>query len=234
MQWHQLDYMQTICTSLQTDNHINTSSLNFYWLDALSDAQPTVSRHRMHTTTSANKILFIFDRHVFSMINQLSLKNFPMLLQSQTPRTKQQTKQRTFEAMTRLRLPMGHGTITQSSAKLSGTSSIHSDNISCAWQTYRPCHQKLKLNTYQPIQVIWHEAALPPCTDHSITFTNVHPHLIHGSFGPHEYAPNCFQIGSAIFAEPTMWPTDTDTQTTDSHGMCDIAIGHINVVVLRP
>ena len=25
-QWHQLDYMQTICTSLQTEN---TSSLNF-------------------------------------------------------------------------------------------------------------------------------------------------------------------------------------------------------------
>ena len=23
MQWHQLDHMQTICTSLQTDNHIN-------------------------------------------------------------------------------------------------------------------------------------------------------------------------------------------------------------------
>jgi len=32
MRWHQLDHMQTICTSLQTDNHtnINTSSLNFY------------------------------------------------------------------------------------------------------------------------------------------------------------------------------------------------------------
>ena len=27
--WHQLDHMQTICTSLQTDNHPNTSSLNF-------------------------------------------------------------------------------------------------------------------------------------------------------------------------------------------------------------
>jgi len=24
MQWHQLEHMQTICTSLQTDNHINT------------------------------------------------------------------------------------------------------------------------------------------------------------------------------------------------------------------
>ena len=30
MQWYQLDHMQTICTSLQTDNHINTSSLNVY------------------------------------------------------------------------------------------------------------------------------------------------------------------------------------------------------------
>ena len=45
MQWHQLDRMQTICTSHQTDNHTNTSSLNFYWPDALSDAQPTVSKH---------------------------------------------------------------------------------------------------------------------------------------------------------------------------------------------
>ena len=27
-QWHQLDHMQTICTSLQTDNHTNTSSMH--------------------------------------------------------------------------------------------------------------------------------------------------------------------------------------------------------------
>jgi len=33
--------MQTICTSLQTDNHTNTSSVNFCRLDA----QPTVSKH---------------------------------------------------------------------------------------------------------------------------------------------------------------------------------------------
>ena len=44
-QWHQLDHMQTICTSLQTDNHTNTSSLNFYRLGALPDAEPTVSKH---------------------------------------------------------------------------------------------------------------------------------------------------------------------------------------------
>jgi len=38
-QWHQLDHMQTICTSLQRDNHTNTSSLNSYRPDVLPDAQ---------------------------------------------------------------------------------------------------------------------------------------------------------------------------------------------------
>jgi len=27
-QWHQLDHMQIICTTLQTDNHASTPSLN--------------------------------------------------------------------------------------------------------------------------------------------------------------------------------------------------------------
>jgi len=36
--WLQLDHMQMICTSLLTDNHADTSSLNFYRPDALSDA----------------------------------------------------------------------------------------------------------------------------------------------------------------------------------------------------
>jgi len=44
-QWHQLDHMQTICTSLQTDNHTNTSSVNFYRPDALSATKPTASKH---------------------------------------------------------------------------------------------------------------------------------------------------------------------------------------------
>jgi len=44
-QWQQLDSMQTVCTSLQADNHTNTSSLNFYRPDALPDAQRTVSKH---------------------------------------------------------------------------------------------------------------------------------------------------------------------------------------------
>jgi len=43
-QWHQLDHMQTICTSIQSDNHNNslTPHHSFYRPDALSDAQPTV------------------------------------------------------------------------------------------------------------------------------------------------------------------------------------------------
>jgi len=44
-QWRQLDHMQTICTSLQTDNHTNTSPLDFYRPDALPAAQPTASKH---------------------------------------------------------------------------------------------------------------------------------------------------------------------------------------------
>jgi len=43
-QWHQLGYMQ-VCTSLQTDNHANTSPLSFYGPDALPAAQPTSTKH---------------------------------------------------------------------------------------------------------------------------------------------------------------------------------------------
>jgi len=43
MQWHQLDHMQAICASPQTDIHTSTPSLNFYRLDALPDAQGAVS-----------------------------------------------------------------------------------------------------------------------------------------------------------------------------------------------
>jgi len=39
-QWHQLDHMQIICTSLQTDNHAITLSLKF-----LQAAQPTASNY---------------------------------------------------------------------------------------------------------------------------------------------------------------------------------------------
>jgi len=44
-QWHQLDHMQIICTSLKTNNHTRTSSLSFYRPDALPATQPTASKH---------------------------------------------------------------------------------------------------------------------------------------------------------------------------------------------
>jgi len=53
-QWHQLDHMQIICTSLQTDNHASTSPLSFYTPDALPATQSTVSKH---CTPSVIKLL---------------------------------------------------------------------------------------------------------------------------------------------------------------------------------
>jgi len=48
--------MQAICTSLQTDNHTNTSSLNFYSPYGLPGAQPMVSKHWKHTVSCFSKI----------------------------------------------------------------------------------------------------------------------------------------------------------------------------------
>jgi len=47
-QWHQLDHMQIICTSLQTYNHAITSPLSFYRPDTLPATQSTVSEHWRH------------------------------------------------------------------------------------------------------------------------------------------------------------------------------------------
>jgi len=44
-QWYQLDHMQIICTSLQTDNHASNSPLSFYRPDALPATQPSASKH---------------------------------------------------------------------------------------------------------------------------------------------------------------------------------------------
>jgi len=44
-QWHQLDHMQIMCTSLQTDNHASTLPLSSYKLDAL----PVPNQQRQST-----------------------------------------------------------------------------------------------------------------------------------------------------------------------------------------
>jgi len=43
---------KSFCTSLQTNNHTSTSSLNFYRPDALSDDQPTVSQQWRQASTN--------------------------------------------------------------------------------------------------------------------------------------------------------------------------------------
>ena len=60
-QWHQLDRLQTICTSLQTDNHISTSSLSFYRPGGLPDAQPTASERRFEVKAATTNCLQCFD-----------------------------------------------------------------------------------------------------------------------------------------------------------------------------
>jgi len=49
--WHQLDHMQVIYTSLQTDNYASTSPLSFYRPDALHAAQPTASKQWWHQSS---------------------------------------------------------------------------------------------------------------------------------------------------------------------------------------
>jgi len=43
--WHQLDHMQIISTSLQTDSHAHTSPLKFFTvqMDTFPAAQPTAN-----------------------------------------------------------------------------------------------------------------------------------------------------------------------------------------------
>ena len=65
-QWHQLNHMQIICTSLQTDNHASTSSLHiFYRLNALPATQPTASKHwrshRISETVQYRRIVSVKD-----------------------------------------------------------------------------------------------------------------------------------------------------------------------------
>jgi len=49
--------MKTTCTSLQTDNHTNTSSLDIYVPDSLPKAKPTASEHCWILTSASNLTL---------------------------------------------------------------------------------------------------------------------------------------------------------------------------------
>jgi len=60
-QWHQLDHMEIICISLQTDNHASTSE-SFYRSDDLPAAQPTASKHWRISVDHSVKMLSICTR----------------------------------------------------------------------------------------------------------------------------------------------------------------------------
>jgi len=90
--WHQLDHMQIICTSFQTNNHASNSSLkflhagcsswrptnsikvlkairecwlmrDFYRLDGLSIMKPTMSKHwRWNNTTTRTHLMVLYPR----------------------------------------------------------------------------------------------------------------------------------------------------------------------------
>ena len=61
-QCHQLGHMQ-VCTSLQTDNHANTSPLSFLQAGALPAAQPTASKHRTREIKPAFEyLMFIYKK----------------------------------------------------------------------------------------------------------------------------------------------------------------------------
>jgi len=84
MQWHQLDHMQTTCTSLQADNHINTSSLNFYRLDALPDAEPTVSKAMEAQSTETKTCMCIFLGQLSESQVNRTLPLYQIVLKSNT------------------------------------------------------------------------------------------------------------------------------------------------------
>ena len=61
IQWHQLDHMQAICSSLQTDNHTNTSSIQFLlFLTSNQQCQSTegnatlLTKHQKNITHEPN------------------------------------------------------------------------------------------------------------------------------------------------------------------------------------
>ena len=54
-QWHQLNYMQIICTMLQTDNHASTLSLNFFTAQMLF-----LTLNQQYQSTEGNLVTLMY------------------------------------------------------------------------------------------------------------------------------------------------------------------------------
>jgi len=80
MQWYQPDHMQTICASLQTENHTTPHHSIFYRPDALPDSQTTVSKHLRHINADVNnkkeKDNYFFSHSVHLMYSATSISLF--------------------------------------------------------------------------------------------------------------------------------------------------------------
>ena len=79
-QWHQLDHMQTICTSLQTDNHTNTSTPTpHHSISALPYAKTSVSKHWRQISRHTGAALHAHYTEVQSALGWLSSRVVSML-----------------------------------------------------------------------------------------------------------------------------------------------------------
>jgi len=67
--------MQTICTSVQTDNHASTPALRFYRQDALPAAQPTASKHLKQQALKATALKQLLTGLLLCK-NKQHMKNF--------------------------------------------------------------------------------------------------------------------------------------------------------------
>ena len=66
-QWHQLDHVQIICTSLQTDKHASTSPLSFCRPDALPATQLSVKALKAQVLYTYQIKLFHAEINLFDM-----------------------------------------------------------------------------------------------------------------------------------------------------------------------
>jgi len=66
-QWHQLDHMQIICSSLQTDNHASTSPLSFLQAGCPS-CHPTNSIKALKAGHVADKLKHWCNRHTITVL----------------------------------------------------------------------------------------------------------------------------------------------------------------------
>jgi len=73
-QWHQLDHMQIICTSLQTGDHASTSSLNFFTGQMLflvpTNSVKVLKAKQLLTTTTLHPFNGLFSRTTWVIQHQ--------------------------------------------------------------------------------------------------------------------------------------------------------------------